>query len=103
VDATVNIHNQLTALLCFGTYPRIDSSNYTINSIWLSEQQAAQMCNFGRKHRRYLIATQYETREGTSARHNSLHFLQQSLQKITLNKGKFDFWTYTTRHVGRSG
>jgi len=50
VDATVNIHNPLTALLYFGTTPKTDSSNYTINSIWLSEQQAAQMCNFGRKH-----------------------------------------------------
>jgi len=36
VDATVNIHNPLTALLCFGTTPKIDSSNYTINTIWLS-------------------------------------------------------------------
>jgi len=50
VDAKVNIHNPLTALLCFGTTPKIDSSNYTNNSIWLFEQQAAQMCNFGRKH-----------------------------------------------------
>jgi len=52
VDSTVNIHNPLTALLCFGTTPKIDSSNYAINSIWLSKQQAAQMCNFGRKHQR---------------------------------------------------
>jgi len=41
-----------------------DSSNYTINSIWLSEQQAAEMCNFGRKHQRYLAAVQYKIREG---------------------------------------
>jgi len=33
VDATVNIHNPLTALLCFWTTPKIDSSNYTINSV----------------------------------------------------------------------
>ena len=46
----VNIHNPLTALLCFRTTPEIGSTNYTINSIWLSEQQAVQMCNFGRKH-----------------------------------------------------
>ena len=57
MDATVNIHNPLTALLCFATIPKIDSSNYTINSIWLCEQQAAQMCNFGRKHKRYLAAS----------------------------------------------
>jgi len=63
MDATVNIHNPLTALLCFGTTPTIDSSNYTINSIWLSEQQAAQMCNFGHKHQRYLAAMQYKIRE----------------------------------------
>jgi len=63
VDATV-IHNPLSALLCFGTNPKIDSSNYTINSIWLSEQQAAQMCNFGHnKHQRYLAAMQYKIRE----------------------------------------
>jgi len=59
VDATVSIHNPLTALLCFGTTPKIDSSNYTINSIWLSEQQAAQMCNFGCKqqNQRYVAAS----------------------------------------------
>jgi len=62
VDATVNIHNSLTALLCFGTILKIDSSNYAINSIWLSEQQAAQMCNFGRKHQRYHAAMQYKIR-----------------------------------------
>ena len=65
MDATVIIDNSLTAvaLLCFGTTPQIDSSNYTINSVWLSEQQAAQMCNFGRKHQRYLAAMQYKIRE----------------------------------------
>jgi len=63
VDLTVNIYNPLTALLCFGITPKIDSSNYVINSIWLSEQQAAQMCNFGRKHQRYLAAMQYKTSE----------------------------------------
>jgi len=63
VDATVNIHNPLTALLCFRTTPEIDSSNYTINSILLSEQQAVQMCNFGRKHQRYLAAMQYKISE----------------------------------------
>jgi len=52
VEAMVNIHNPLTTLLCFGTPPKIGSSNYTINSIWLSEEQAAQMCNFGRKHQK---------------------------------------------------
>jgi len=62
-DATVNIHNPLTALLCFGTIPKIDSSNYTINSIWLSKQQAGEMCNFGRKHQRYLAAMQYKIKE----------------------------------------
>jgi len=34
-----------------------------MNSIWVSEQQAAQMCNFGRKHQRYLAAMQYKIRE----------------------------------------
>jgi len=63
VDATVNIHNPLTTLLCFGTPPKIGSSNYTINSIWLSEEQAAQMHNFGRNHQKYLAAMQYKIRE----------------------------------------
>jgi len=56
VDVPVNINNPLTALLCFGTTHKTDSSNYTINSIWLSKQQAPQMCNFDRKHQRYLAA-----------------------------------------------
>jgi len=37
VDATADIHNPLTALLCFGTTPKIDSSNYTIKlhlAVW---------------------------------------------------------------------
>ena len=63
MDATVNIHNPLTALLCFGSTAKIDYSNYTINSILLPEQQAAQMCNFGRKYQRYLAAMQYKIRE----------------------------------------
>jgi len=63
VDATVNIHNPLTALICFGTTSKIVFSTYTINSIWLSEQQAAHMCNFGRKHQRYLASMQYKIRE----------------------------------------
>ena len=33
-------------------------------SILLSEQQAVQMCNFGRKHQRYLASMQYKIREG---------------------------------------
>jgi len=63
VDATVNTQNPLIALLCFGTTPKIDFSNCTINSIWLSEQQAAQMCNFGPKHQGYLAAMWYKIRE----------------------------------------
>jgi len=63
VDTKINIHDPLTALLCFGTTSKIDSSNFTINPIWLSEKQAAQMCNFGRKHQRYLAAVQYKLRE----------------------------------------
>jgi len=63
VAPTFNIHNPLTALHCFGTTLKIDSSNYTINSIWLSEQQAAQMCNFSRKRQRYLAAMPYKIRE----------------------------------------
>jgi len=73
VDATGNVHNPLTALLYFGTPPKINSSTYTINSIWLSEQQAAQMCNFGRKHQRYLGAVPYKIRKDhTWARHSSI-------------------------------
>jgi len=34
-----------------------------MNSIWLSEQQAAQMCNFSRKPQKYLVAMQYKIRE----------------------------------------
>jgi len=41
----------------------LELDNYIINSIWLSEQQVAQMCNFGRKHQRYLVAMQYKIRE----------------------------------------
>jgi len=63
VDATVNIHNPLTAIFSFGTTPKIDSSNYTINSIWLSEQEAAQICNFDRMYQRYLAAMRYKIRE----------------------------------------
>jgi len=63
VDATVNIHNPLTALICFETTIKMESSNCTINSIWLCEQQDAQMCNFGRKHQRYLVTMQYKIRE----------------------------------------
>jgi len=62
MDAMVNIHNPLPALLCFGTTLKIDSTNYIMKSIWLSEQQAAQMCNFGRKHKRYLAAMQQNKR-----------------------------------------
>ena len=39
------------------------SSNNIINSILLSEQQAAQMCNFGCKHQTYLASMQYKIRE----------------------------------------
>jgi len=49
----------------------MDSSNYTINSIWLSKQQPAQMCNFGGKHL-LLCSTKYE--KTTWARHSSLYF-----------------------------
>jgi len=41
-----------------------ESSNYTINSIWLLEQQSGQMCNFGRKHQRYVASMQYKLKEG---------------------------------------
>jgi len=63
----------------------MDSSNYTINSIWLSEQQVAQMCNFDSKHQRYLAAMQYKIREDyltVVKKCGSLHFLQQSLHKV---------------------
>jgi len=59
----VEVHNALTALLCFGTTPKTDPSNYTISSIWLSEQQAVQMCNFGRKDQRFFAAMQYKIKE----------------------------------------
>jgi len=89
VDATVNIYNPLIALLCFGTLPRIDSSNYTIKSIWLSEQQAAQMCNFGRKHQRYLAAMQYKIREDYLGKHST--FFTTITAQNTLIKWKSDF------------
>jgi len=62
----VNIHIPLTALHGWDKRSSdcwINSSNYTINSIWLSEQQAAQMCNFGGKHQRYPAAMQYKIRQ----------------------------------------
>jgi len=40
VDATVNFHIPPTALLCFGTIPKIDSSNYTIElhpAVWTTD------------------------------------------------------------------
>jgi len=42
---------------------KLNSSNYTINSILLSEQQAGQMCNFGRKHQSYLVSALYKIRD----------------------------------------
>jgi len=74
MDATVNFHNPPTALLCFRTTPKIESSNHTINSIWLSEQQAAQMCNFACKHQRYLVTMQYKIREDPWARHRTFFY-----------------------------
>jgi len=60
----VNIHNLLAALL---GWDKLSSDCWlyssTISSIWLSEQQAAQMCNFGRKPQRYLASMQCEIRE----------------------------------------
>jgi len=37
--------------------------HYSINSILLSEQQAAQMCKIVRKRQRYLASMQYNIRE----------------------------------------
>ena len=48
----VNIRNQLTTLFCRGKLCsdcQINSSNFTFNFMLLSDQQVAQMCNFGRK------------------------------------------------------
>ena len=59
----VNIHNQLTALLGWDKLSMLNFSNYTINSILLSEQQVAQMGNFGRKHQRYLASVQYKIQD----------------------------------------
>ena len=59
----VDIRNPLTVPLGWDKLSSdcwINSSNYIINSIWLSEQQAAQMCNFGRKHQRYVASLQYK-------------------------------------------
>jgi len=65
-----------------------ESSNYTINSIWLLEQQAGQICNFGRKHQRYVASMQYKLREGTWARHRpSTFFSQHSLHKTHWSSG----------------
>ena len=78
--------------------------NYRINSIWLSEQQAAQIFNFDCKHQRYLAAMQYKIREDYPwARHSSLRFFTTITTQNRLIKWKSDFWTYTTRHVGRAG
>ena len=109
MDATVNIHNPLTPPLCFGTTSKIDSSNYTINSIWLSEQQAAQMCNFGRKHQRYLIAMHciawyaVPNRRRLPGLDKVAYIFTAITTQNTLIKWKSDFWTYTIRHVGRAG
>jgi len=83
VDTAVSIHNPLTVLPCFGKPPKVGSSDYTTNSIWLSEQQAAQMCNFRRKHQRYLAAVQYKIREQ--------HFFITITTQNTLIKWKSDF------------
>jgi len=61
----VNIHIPLTALLGWDKLSgdcKIKSSNHTINSFWLCEQQAAQS-NFGCKRQRYLAAMQHKIRE----------------------------------------
>jgi len=44
------------------------------------------MCNFGRKHQRYLVAMQYKEKRD---RHSSLRFftLQQSLHKMRWSSG----------------
>jgi len=49
MDATVNINNPLTGPLFWGNLAMIAKCTLltTIHSIWLSEEQAAQMCNFG--------------------------------------------------------
>jgi len=94
VDATVNIHDPLTALLCFGKNPKVDSYNYTINTNWLSKQQATQTCNLGGKHQSYLAAMQYKIEKISWARHSSLYFFTTLTTQNTLNKWKFDLYLY---------
>jgi len=102
VDATVNIHKPLTAPLCFGTPPKMDSSNYTINSTWLPEQQAAQICNLVASTKGILLLCSTKQENTTGARYSSLHFFTTITTQNTLIKWKSDFWMYTTRHVGRA-
>jgi len=61
------------------------------------------MCNFGRKHQRYLAAMQYKTREDyLLAGRDIVHFFTTITSQNRLIKCKSDFWTYTTRHAGRA-
>ena len=88
----------LTALLCFGTPPKIDSSNYTSNSIWLPKCVTLVVGTKG-----ILLLCSTKSEKTTWARHSGLHFFRTITTQNALIKWKSDFWTYTTRHVGRAG
>jgi len=62
----VNIHKQLTALRGWDKLSsdcKLNSSDYIIDSILLSEQQAVQIRNFGLKHQSFLASMEHKIRE----------------------------------------
>jgi len=59
----VNIHNPLTVLLCWDNQASEKALLITLFSILLSEQQAAHICNVGRKHYWCLASMQYKIQE----------------------------------------
>jgi len=62
VAATLNIHTPLTAPLCLGTIPKIDSSNYTTQSGCLNSR-LRKCVTLVVSTKRYLAAVQYKIRE----------------------------------------
>jgi len=97
----VNIHNPLTALLGWDKFSRdcyINSSNYNINSILLSEQQTAKICKFGSKQKGILLLCSTNARRLPEVA--IMHFFTTTTAQNTLIKCKSDVWTYRTRHIG---
>jgi len=89
VDATVNIHDPLTALLCFGTTPKIDSSNYrtqsTASSCLNSRVRKCVTLVVSTKGILAACSTKYEKIPGLDI--VSYISLQQSLHKIRWSSG----------------